>query len=167
MYLFSYHGMKRQPKTTHVATTSSTASSAFSTFFTSVWHSRLGHPGNEILDFLHSSRSIKCNKDRSFVCHSCPLGKHVRLYFISSMSQCTRPFEIIHSDLWTSPISSPSGYKYYVLFLDHYTNLLWTFLLFRKFQVYDFFVNFTNYVTTQFELPIKSIKCDHGVNLSI
>ena len=76
------------------------------------------------MDSLYSSGLIKCNKDPSIVCHSCPLGKHVRLSFIDSMFMSTKLFDIIHSDLWTSPVSSPLGYKYYVLFLDNYNNFL-------------------------------------------
>ena len=83
----------------------------------SIWHSRLGHPGNAILGSLSSSNSIKCNKNSSFVCHSCSLGKHAQLPFVRSLFISTRPFDIIHSDVWNSPVSSPSGYKYYVFFL--------------------------------------------------
>ena len=152
---------------THGASSSTSTSSAFSAISSSIWHSRLGHPGNAILNSLYSSRLIQCNKNSHFFCHSCPLGKHIQLPFVNSMSMSTKPFDIIHSDLWTSPISSPSGYKYYVLFLDHYTNFLWTFPLFRKSQVYDVFVNFNTFVNTQFELNIKSFQCDNRVNLTI
>ena len=146
---------------THGASIPSTTSLAFSVLSSSIWHSRLGHPGNAILDFLYSSNSIKCNKNPSFVYHSCSLGKHVNLPFVNSKFLSTQPFEILHSDIWTFPVSSPSGYKYYVLFLDHYSNFLWTFPLFRKSQVYDIFVNFNTFVNTQFDLKIKSFQCDH------
>ena len=147
---------------THGATVLSSTSSTFSVLSSSVWHFRLGHPDNAILDFLYSSNSIKCNKNSSFVCHSCPLGKHISLPFVSSNFIRTQPFEILHSDIWTSLISSPLGYKYYVLFFDHYSNFLWTFPLFHKSQVYDIFVKFNTFVNTQFNLKIKSFQCDHG-----
>ena len=89
---------------THGASTTSSTPSAFSIFSTSAWHSRLGHPRNAILNSLYSSRLIQCNKDPTFVCHSCPLGKHIKLPFVHSSFVSTKPFEIIHSDLWTSPI---------------------------------------------------------------
>ncbi|GKF05217.1 hypothetical protein Tco_0035885, partial [Tanacetum coccineum] len=38
-----------------------------------------------------------------------------------SSSSVTSCFDIVHSDLWTSPIPSLSGFQYYVLFLDHYS----------------------------------------------
>ena len=127
----------------------------FSVLSSSIWHSCLGHPRNAILNLLSSSNSVKCNKIPTFMCHSCPLGKHLKLPLVHSQFISTRPFEIIHSDLWTSPVSSPSGYKYYVLFLDHYTSFLCTFLLFHKSQVYNIFANFNAFVNTQFELKIN------------
>ena len=154
-------------QSTHGDPIPSSTSSTLSVLSSSIWHSCLGCPGNAVLDFLHSSNSIKYNKNPSFVCHSRPLVKHIRLPFVTSQSVSTRPFEIIHSDVQTSLISSPLGYKYYVFFLDHYNNFLWTFPLFCKSQVYDIFVHFNVFVNTQFELNIKSFQCDHGVNLKI
>ena len=161
LYLRSNSTVDLYPfQSTHGVSILTSTSSTF--LSSSIWHSRLGHPGNAILNSLYSSTSIKCNKNPSFVCHSCLLGKHVQLPFVRSQFISNRPFDIIHSDVWTSPVSSPSGYKYYVLFLDHYTNFLWTFPLFRKSQVYDIFVNFYVFVHTQFELKIKSFQYDHG-----
>ena len=118
--------------------------------------------GSAVLNSLISSRLIQCNKDPTFVCHSCPLRKHIQLPFTYSMTMSSKPFDIVHSDLWTSHISSPSEYKYYVLFLDNYSNFLWTFPLFRISQVYDVFMTFNTFVNTQFELNIKSFQCDNG-----
>ena len=71
-------------------------------------------------------------------------------------------FDIIHSDVWTSPISSLSGFKYYVLFLDHYSQFVWVYPLVNKSDVMSKFVLFRNYVRTQFKCEIKSFQCDHG-----
>nr|GEU55553.1 reverse transcriptase domain-containing protein [Tanacetum cinerariifolium] len=86
------------------------------------WHQRLGNPGGEVMRRLVSSNFISCNKEKPLVlCHACQLGKHVMLPFVSSDTMISSCFEIIHSDVWTSPISSLLGFKYYVLFLDHYS----------------------------------------------
>ncbi|GJV32043.1 ribonuclease H-like domain-containing protein [Tanacetum coccineum] len=78
------------------------------------WHQRLGHPGGEVLRCLVSSNFILCNKEKPPVlCHACQLGKHVRLPFVSSSTVISSCFDIIHSDVWTSPILSLSGFKYY------------------------------------------------------
>ena len=106
------------------ATISSSSPSDFTTLSSTIWHSRLGHPpGDVILNSLRSSKIIDCNKTRLF-CISLPLSKHIKLPFATSMSFSSCPFEIIHNNLWTSPICSPLGYKYYVLFLGDFDNNL-------------------------------------------
>ncbi|GJT37972.1 ribonuclease H-like domain-containing protein [Tanacetum coccineum] len=86
------------------------------------WHQRLGHPGSEVLRRLVSHNFISCNKEKPpVIYHACQLGKHVKLLFVSSDTVVTACFDIIHSDVWTSPIPSRSGFKYYVLFMDHYS----------------------------------------------
>ncbi|GKB16169.1 ribonuclease H-like domain-containing protein [Tanacetum coccineum] len=127
------------------------------------WHQRLGHPGGEVLRRLVSSNFISYNKEKPLVlCHACQLGKHVRLPFVSSSTVISSCFDIIHSDVWTSPIPSLSGFKYYVLFLDHYSQFVWVYPLVNKSDVMSKFVLFRNYVRTQFKCEIKSFQCDHG-----
>ncbi|GJT46460.1 putative reverse transcriptase domain-containing protein [Tanacetum coccineum] len=75
-----------------------------------MWHQRLGHPGSEVLRRLVSNNFISCNKEKHPVlCHACQLGKHVRLPFVSSNTVVTSRFDIVLSDVWTSPIPSLSG----------------------------------------------------------
>ncbi|GJV98787.1 ribonuclease H-like domain-containing protein [Tanacetum coccineum] len=126
-------------------------------------HQRLGHPGNEVLRRLISSSLISCNKEKSHVlCHACQLGKHARLLFVSSETVVSSYFDVIHSNVWTSPIPSLSGFKYYVLFLDHYSHFVWVYPLLNKSDVMSKFVLFRKYVHTQFQCEIKSFHCDHG-----
>ncbi|GJS87404.1 ribonuclease H-like domain-containing protein [Tanacetum coccineum] len=127
------------------------------------WHQRLGHPGSDVLRRLVSHNFISCNKEKPpALCHACQLGKHVRLPFVSSNTLVTSSFDIIHSDVWTSPIPSLSGYKYYVLFLDHYSQFVWVYPLLNKSDVYSKILLFRTYVHTQFKSEIKSFQCDHG-----
>ncbi|GJZ64027.1 ribonuclease H-like domain-containing protein [Tanacetum coccineum] len=141
----------------------STPPIAFLSTSASTWHQRLGHPGDQMLRSLVSSRFISCNKEKSsHICHACQLGKHVKLPFHSSDSIVEHCFDIIHSDLWTSPIISSSGFKYYVLFLDHFSHYLWIYPLRSKSDMFDKFLHFRNYVKNQFKCEIKSFQCDHG-----
>jgi hypothetical protein len=87
-----------------------------------IWHTHLGHPSPIVLNKLQSSSSIVCNKSAHRMCHACQLGKHVRLPFNSSVSSSTCPFELLHCDVWTSPITSTSGFKYYLILLDDFTH---------------------------------------------
>nr|GEW15104.1 ribonuclease H-like domain-containing protein [Tanacetum cinerariifolium] len=127
------------------------------------WHQRLGHPGREVLRHLVSNNFISCNKEKPLVlCHACQLGKHVRLAFVSSSIVVTSCYEIIHSDVWTSPIPSLSWFKYYVLFLDHYSQFVWVYRMLNKSDVWSKFVLSRTYVRTQLKCEIRSFQCDHG-----
>ncbi|GJT81953.1 ribonuclease H-like domain-containing protein [Tanacetum coccineum] len=73
------------------------------------WHQRLRHPGSEVMRRLVSNIFISYNREKPLVlCHACQLGKHMRLLFASSNTVVTSCFDIIHSDVWTSPIPSLS-----------------------------------------------------------
>nr|GEU57346.1 ribonuclease H-like domain-containing protein [Tanacetum cinerariifolium] len=99
------------------------------------WHQRLGHSGRDVLRRIVFNNVIFCNKEKPLVFfHDCQLGKHVRLPFVSSNTVVTSCFDTIHSDVWTSPISSLSGFKYYVLFFDHYSQFVWVYPLFNKYD---------------------------------
>ncbi|GJW71580.1 ribonuclease H-like domain-containing protein [Tanacetum coccineum] len=127
------------------------------------WHQRLGHPRGEVLRCLVSSNFIPYNKEKPpILCHACQLGKHVRLPFVSSSTMISSCFDIIPSDVWTSSILSLSGFKYYVLFFDHYSHFVWVYPLVNKSGVMSKFVLFRKYVRTQFKCEIKSFQCDHS-----
>ncbi|GKD26174.1 ribonuclease H-like domain-containing protein, partial [Tanacetum coccineum] len=87
-------------------TKSSTIPTAFLSIRSSTWHQRLSHPSYEVLCSLVSRQFISCNKEKSIhICYACQHGKHVKLPFHSSDSIIEQCFDIIHSDLWTSPIA--------------------------------------------------------------
>nr|GEY85380.1 ribonuclease H-like domain-containing protein [Tanacetum cinerariifolium] len=72
-------------------------------------HQHLGHPGGEVLRHLVSLNFISYNKEKPPIpCHACQPGKHARLPFVSSSTAISSFFDIIHLDVWTSPILSLS-----------------------------------------------------------
>ena len=145
------------------STSSSHSSSAFAAISSEVWHNRLGHPGDQVLSFLRNNDFIRCNNYKTLsVCHGCQLGKHCRLPFSASVTKTYAPFDIIHTDLFTYPLRSPTGFRYYLLFLDDYSHYLWVFPLKNKSDVFLTFVRFHTYVKTQFGLLIKALQCDNG-----
>jgi hypothetical protein len=78
---------------------------------------------------------------------------HHKLFFL---------FQLVHSEVWTSPVLSHSSYKYYVVFLDDYTHYLWTISLRNKSDVLPTIRSFISYVHTQFRLPILAFQTDNG-----
>jgi hypothetical protein len=87
---------------------------------------------------------------------------HHRLPFASSTHRAKKPFDLVHLDLWTSPIVSVSGYKYYLVILDDCIHYLWTFPLKLKSDTFTILSNFFAYVSTQFGCTMKAIQCDNG-----
>jgi hypothetical protein len=96
------------------------------------------------------------------LCHAWQLGKHTRLPFASSTHRAEKPFDLLLLDLWTSPIVSVSGYKYYLVILDDCTHYLWTFPLKLKSDTFTTLSHFFAYVSTQFGCTVKAIQCDNG-----
>jgi hypothetical protein len=78
------------------------------------------------------------------------------------MSRATSIFDVIHCDLWTSPVPSVSGYKYYLLILDDFSHYIWTFPLRLKSDTFSTMTHFFAYVRTQFRVPVKAVQCDNG-----
>lgn len=129
---------------------------------TDTWHRQLGHLGQHIMSVLFYSTAISSNKLGLTVCHACELGCQAWLPFSSSSSHTCTPFELLHCDVWTSPIVSIFEFKYYLIILDDFTHFVWTFLLRKKFDVLSCITHFHAYVHTQFNSMIKSFQCDNG-----
>ena len=141
-------------------TTPSTSCSLATT--SSLWHRRLGHPGPSSLATLRNMSAISYNKHSPCLCHACQLGKHARLPFSHSTSVTSAPFDLLHCDVWTSPVPSNSGFKYYLVILDDFSHYCWTFPLRHKSEVHRHLVEFFVYATTQFGTTPKSLQADNG-----
>lgn len=128
-----------------------------------LWHRCLGHTSSSTLQSLSSLGFISTTKtDLTTLCHACQLGKHVRLPFYDSTTFVSKPFDLIHSDLWTSPVASISGIKYYLIFLDDYSHYVWVYPLQRKSDVFSRYLHFTAMVQAQFHRGITFLQCDNG-----
>jgi hypothetical protein len=91
----------------------STAASCSLTVSTTLWHHRLGHASAFAVSSLQNMPVITCTHAVRSLCHACQLGKHMHLPFAPSVSTTTEPFALVHYDVWTSPVLSNTGYKYY------------------------------------------------------
>lgn len=148
---------------TSLSSSMSASPVSFTAISPQLWHHRLGHPGDHVLSSLRTNKSILYNKETSsHLCSTCEIAKHKRLPFTLSNSVTYAPFDIIHSDLWTSPVLSRQGYRYYLVLLDDFTHFVWVYPLKHKSDVYQKFTQFHSYVKTQFQKAIKSFQCDMG-----
>jgi hypothetical protein len=122
-----------------------------------MWHRHLCHLGPDALSNLSRSSFIQCTSKKYDFCHAYQLGKHTRLPSCSSSHRAEHPFDLIHLNLWTSPVVSMSGSKYYLVILDDYTQYLWTFPLKLKSDTFITLSYFFAYVSTQFDRTVKAI----------
>jgi len=127
-----------------------------------LWHQRLGHPGRESFRRLLQSFAFSCNKDLPHTCHACRIGKHVRLPFSQSQHKTLSPFELIHCDVWTSPVASFTGFQYYLVLLDDFTHFVWTIPLRRKSEVAQHIMSLHALARTQFGSSVRSFQSDNG-----
>jgi histone deacetylase 1/2 len=78
----------------------------------------------------------------------------------------TKPFEIIHCDLWgPAPITSYYGYNYYITFVDTYTKYTWIYFLKHKSDALKAFTQFSSFIQNQFQSTIKALQSDWGGEL--
>jgi transposase InsO family protein len=64
--------------------------------------------------------------------------------------------------VWTSPVVSCSGFKYYLVLIDDFTHYAWSFPLRAKSEVLQCLIHFHAYIQTQFNLPLLALQTDNG-----
>jgi transposase InsO family protein len=68
----------------------------------------------------------------------------------------------LYTDVWgPSLVLSVEGYRYYVLFIDHFTKYRWFYPMHNKSNVSSIFVQFTTMVENQFSRKIKKFYSDN------
>lgn len=74
---------------------------------------------------------------------------------LASVSHATRPFQLLHMDLWGpgAPVEYFSGYKNYYLIVDDYSRFSW---------VAQTFSTFGAFVLNHFHCDIRTIRSDNG-----
>lgn len=127
-----------------------------------LWHLRLGHPSFLYLKHLFPGlfKTVDCN---SLHCDTCYLSKSHRSSYQSKSYRTSKPFYLIHSDVWgPSKITTASGKKWFVTFIDDHTRLCWVYLMSTKSEVEQLFKDFYHMVENQFQTKISILRTDNG-----
>ena len=83
------------------------------------------------------------------------LAKHHRASYPSKSYQPSKPFHLIHSDIWgPSRIPTLSGKRWFITFIDDHTHLTWVYLLREKGEIANVFKKFHALINTQFNEQI-------------
>ena len=125
------------------------------------WHHRLGHPSKSILQQIISHLEVISPMSYSH-CNSCFINKSHKLPFGLSTLTTSSPLEVIFSDVWSSPIYSFDNFKYYVVFVDHYTKYVWLYPMKKKSDTSLLFPKFKALVENFFNTKIKTLFSDNG-----
>ena len=106
-----------------------------------LWHERTGHPSQErqsrLMKLIEGVDSVP---PPNFICTTCIKSKNVKKQNKGLAIRATKLLELMHSDVCGPfPISTPSGYRYYVIFIDDCSRYLVLYLLSQKSQVFHKF----------------------------
>jgi hypothetical protein len=125
-------------------------------------HCWLGHVPFESLNKLYPAVFEGVDRNK-LVCDACELGKHTRSTYPSIVLCSCEPFMLIHSDVWgPCSITSLSRFKWFVTFIDYYTQMTWIYMLRGKHEVLCCFQDFHKLVANQFNARIRIIRTNNG-----
>ena len=128
------------------------------------YHHCLGHPSKPILRHLVSNYKLHHTSalSSSFYCKDCYCNKSHKLPFTQSTFVSSSPLKIIFYDVLTSPIPLTDNFKYYVIFVDHFTHCIWLNPLKCKSDVSLVFPRFKTLVENIFKRKIITLYSDNG-----
>jgi hypothetical protein len=132
-----------------------------------LWHFRLGHLSTSRLNLLHTLVP-SISADSNNVCNVCPMAKQRHLPFPISNTVSHRPFDLVHVDIWGPfSVQSINGSRFFLTIVDDFSRYTWIYLMHSKSQTRSIVQSFFTMVTTQFNLKIKSLRSDHGIEFKM
>ena len=136
-----------------------------------LWHQRYGHIGYSGLRKFAKGGMVKGIDEGIELCEiefckTCIRGKMCKLPF-TQRRRSSRILEIVHMDV-CGPITPTSigGEKYYVSFIDDYSNFVVIYVIGAKSDVFECFKNYYNMGKAKFGIGIHKIRCDNGGEFS-
>uniref|UniRef100_A0AAG5DG86 Retrovirus-related Pol polyprotein from transposon TNT 1-94 n=1 Tax=Anopheles atroparvus TaxID=41427 RepID=A0AAG5DG86_ANOAO len=127
-----------------------------------LWHRRLGHRDPQIIKqlFKDNSKLVECGVNN--ICTSCVEGKMIRSPFKTSGSVSEQILDIVHTDVCGPFPHTPSGFRYFITFIDDHSRMAFVFLIKKKSDVEQVICNFVALCKTQFNKAPKPIRSDNG-----
>ena len=90
---------------------------------------------------------------------SCQLGKHTRVKRLDPRTKSH--FELVHTDVWgPSRFASTLGFRYFVTFIDDYSQCNWLFLTKTRAELFSIFQKFHGEIRPQFNTYIRTLRSD-------
>jgi hypothetical protein len=73
--------------------------------------------------------------------------------------------EQVFSDVWGPAPLSAGKHAYYVSFIGDFSKFTWIYLLKKRSDVYEAFLNYQQYVERKFDRKIVTMQTDWGVSM--
>ena len=78
-------------------------------------------------------------------------------------NQASAPFELVHLDVWgPCPIVSPTGFQYFVTFIDDYLRTTWLYLMKNRSELFSHFRALCAEIHTQFHVSVQNLRSDNA-----
>ena len=105
-------------------------------------HQKLGHPGEELTKATANKIGWKMTK-KTEECESCPIGKaRQKNLNRNSRRKSVRPGQVFASDISSVTTEAIGGRRYWLLVIDQYTSMKWSFFLKSKDEQASVLTNF-------------------------
>jgi hypothetical protein len=126
------------------------------------WHSHLGHPAIPIVQRVIRKFDLPClvQEEKDSVYNACQQTKIHQLPYPKSTSRSSKSLELIFSDVWGRAPESFGRYKYYVIFIDGYSNFTWIYLIKFRSEVFQKFHEFQALIERLFDQKIIVMQTD-------
>ncbi|GJY72121.1 ribonuclease H-like domain-containing protein [Tanacetum coccineum] len=105
-----------------IASTSSIASCFVSK---TLWHQRLGHPADQVLDVLKTALNLNSHYVSDHLCDTCNKAKQTREPFPLSDHKSTKIGQLVHLDVWGPyKVVSRDGFRYFLTIVDDFSRAI-------------------------------------------
>jgi len=96
-----------------------------------LWHRRLGHPSNQALSNLSTIISgVLGSSNHKELCDVCLRAKQTQLSFTISKNKVSKPFDLIHCDIWGAYfVKYFYCARYFLTILDDTSRCVWVYLM--------------------------------------
>ena len=131
------------------------------------WHRRLSHANEKYLQDIAKKNCVhgynyNVNKSLDF-CGDCVQSRCKKLPFDKHSTRVKNCLELVHTDVCYIGKSSIGGAKYFVLFIDDASSLIWGFPIKHKSDVFEIFVKWHNLMKLNYpNYQVRRIRSDNG-----
>jgi hypothetical protein len=127
-----------------------------------LWHFRLGHLSQTRMNLLITQFPFIV-VDQKGICDVCHFARHNKLSYAHSFNKASKPFELIHFDIWGPlAVKSVNGFSYFLTDVDDYTRYTWITLMKTKAEARQNVVNFIQLIENQYNSKVKNVRSDNG-----